>query len=63
MAARRLEQSADERQHWLFVSLGIREPAPAPIGDPDGVPFHQPPGWLLPYLRRRAVENDDGCPF
>jgi hypothetical protein len=63
MAARRLEQSADERQHWLFVSLGIREPAPALIADPDAIPFHQPPGWLLPYLRPRPGENGDGCPF
>lgn len=63
MAARRVEQSADERQHWLFVSLGIREAEPATCAAEDAVPFHEPPSWLVPYLRPRGAENDDDCPF
>lgn len=62
MAARRVEQSADERQHWLFVSLGIREDNPQPERDPsDDIPFHEPPAWLRPYMAAPAL--DDDCPF
>lgn len=61
LAARRVEQSNDERQHWLFVALGIREQPEPPPPDPDAVPFHEPPAWLRPYLA--APVADDDCPF
>lgn len=58
---RKVQQSAREKQFWLFVSLGI-EPAPAVQQiEPDDVPFYEPPDWLRPFLKQ--AENDDACPF
>lgn len=57
---RRVEQTANERQYWLFVSLGI-EPAPgSPAPDPhDAIPFYDPPDWFRPFMPAPA----DDCPF
>ncbi len=49
LAARRVEQSSDERQHWLFVQLGIRSAPEQTSADPDAVPFHPVPEWLRPF--------------
>lgn len=52
-------QSANERQFWLFVSLGL-EPAPAIAApDNDAVPFYSPPKWLVDD----AVKTGLDCPF
>lgn len=58
-----VRQSNEERQYWLFVSLGI-EPEPEPAPRPDGfdVPWYDPPEWLRPYLPQPEAV-DDGCPF
>lgn len=61
-AARRVEQSNDEHQHWLFVSLGIREQETEPERDEgDGVPWYDPPDWLRPFLP--VLDSADDCPF
>lgn len=58
---RKVQQSAHDRQFWLFVSLGI-EPAPVVQQvDPDAIPFYEPPTWLRPFLIKR--ESDNECPF
>lgn len=55
-------QTAQERQFYLFVQLGIEPPpAPPPEIDSDAVPFYEPPEWLRPFLQ--SPENDDDCPF
>ena len=53
-------QTSEQRQYWLFVTLGI-EPEPEPAPRPDGfdVPFFEPPEWLRPYLPKPG----DDCPF
>lgn len=54
-------QSANERQFYLFISLGM-EPAPAQqVVDPDAVPFYAPPAWFRPFML--ALEKKDDCPF
>lgn len=62
MHGRRAEgvaQTANERQFWLFVSLGL-EPAPAiAASENDSVPFFTPPKWLVDD----AVNPDVDCPF
>lgn len=68
MAARRVQQSATERQYWLFVSLGIEPEPEAPARDPgDNILFYEPPAWLRPFLVDRTVKSgvhvDDDCPF
>lgn len=55
------QQSAVERQHWLFVQLGIHEPEPEAPQQTDGIPYHEPPAWLRPYLQPK--EANDDCPF
>jgi hypothetical protein len=57
-------QSAETRQFYLFKQLGILEPEPeCPTSDTDaGIPYHQPPAWLRPYIRPPEA-NDDDCPF
>lgn len=57
-------QDAQTRRFYLFQQLGIYEAEPAPaVTSPDaGIPFHEPPPWLRPYLKPPA-ENDDDCPF
>lgn len=56
-------QSPDERQHWLFVSLGIRELEPEPERDEgEAIPWYEPPDWLRPYLPVLTAPDDD-CPF
>ena len=59
---RRAVQGADERQHWLFVSLGIYEPVPEaePAAD-DLVPYYDPPAWL--GIDKPVNLPDDDCPF
>ena len=58
---RRAVQGPDERQHWLFVSLGIHEPEP--VAEPVGelVPFFEPPAWL--GVDKPVNSSDDDCPF
>lgn len=67
LAARRVEQSATERQYWLFVSLGIERLPEAPARDPAAdIPFYEPPEWLRPFLVDRPVKSGvqvDDCPF
>jgi len=49
------QQSSADRQHWLFVAIGIEQ---APAGQeihPDAVPFYEPPEWLKPFMS--AMEN------
>lgn len=63
LARARCEQSADVRQQWLFVEIGLLEPEP--LHDPatlaDEMPWYDPPEWLgLPPTER--PEFDD-CPF
>ena len=62
-AVRRVEQSSLERQHWLFVGLGMAEPPEAPAIEPDLPPFYEPPAWLRPFLVDRAVNLAQQCPF
>lgn len=58
---RKAQQTNDERQHWLFIHLGIeREPEPVEP-DPDAIPFYEPPAWLRPFLPKS--ETTDDCPF
>lgn len=40
-------QSNDERQHWLFVSLGIAQAPPVWTPDVGAPAFHRPPAWFL----------------
>lgn len=40
-------QANDERQHWLFVSLGIRQSEPVYVPPTDAIPFYEPPRWFL----------------
>lgn len=61
LAERRALQGTDERQHWLFVSLGIYEPEPEPERPDDLVPFYDPPAWL--GLDTPVNSADDDCPF
>lgn len=53
-------QSTEDRQHWLFVSKGLKEYQPA-VRDASGAPFYSPPDWLRPFLI--SPENDNVCPF
>lgn len=52
-------QTLTTRQWWLFVTKGIEE-EPVRERIEDGIPFHQPPAWLRPFLKQ---EIDNGCPF
>ena len=64
LAQRRVEQSADERQHWLFVQIGIREAEPEPERDKgDGIPWYEPPAWLRPFLPDLPPAAVDDRPF
>lgn len=61
---RRVEQSATERQYWLFVQLGIeRQPDAdqAPRDEADEIPFYSPPEWFARL--QPATVGDDDCPF
>lgn len=62
-AARKAEQSAQQRQFWLFVQLGI-EPEPEqvrPLDDELGqIPFFEPPEWYRPYAPKLEIAE---CPF
>jgi hypothetical protein len=60
---RKVEQTSNERQHWLFVGLGIREQPDEPEPTPDLPPFFEPPEWLRPFLVDRTVNSVDECPF
>lgn len=56
-------QTAAQRQFYLFRQLGIYEPEPekpAPVDVPT-VPFYEPPEWFRPYVKK--ANNDDDCPF
>lgn len=61
LKAIRASQSNDERQHWLFVSIGITQLPEPEEPDADAVPFYEPPAWLKPFMK--TAENDDACPF
>lgn len=52
-------QTLTTRQWWLFVTKGIEE-EPVRERIEDGIPFHQPPAWLRPFLKQ---EKNDDCPF
>ena len=52
-------QSAEAKQHWLFIAIGIREPEPPREVDPDLIPFYLSPAWMKPFQPEPA--ND--CPF
>lgn len=59
-------QDAATRQFYLFKQLGIYEDPVADnlkgLQDPyEPIPFHQPPAWLRPFIKKEA--NDDECPF
>lgn len=56
-------QAPDERQHWLFVGLGIRQLREQGEPAPDLPPFFEPPEWLRPFLVDRTVNSADECPF
>jgi len=57
---RRVAQSPDVRQHWLFVSLGLR--ALEPVAElADLVPFYEPPAWLT--VDKAVNLSDEDCPF
>lgn len=55
-------QSAETRQFYLFMQLGISEPEPitAASADVPMVPFYEPPEWFRPFIKKA---NDDDCPF
>lgn len=59
------QQSAADRQHYLFIELGIEPEPPKPEVDLNAVPFYDPPQWLKPYLPIRESEGSlsDDCPF
>lgn len=61
---KRVDQTAAERQYWLFVSIGLESEPEAPARDPgDEIPFYEPPAWLRPFLVDRTVKLSDDCPF
>lgn len=61
----RVAQSRPEKQYWLLVGLGHKEPPPLGLDDPDAtpatIPFYECPEWLKPYLP--TPEPSDECPF
>lgn len=57
----RASQSTAERQHWLFVSIGITQLPEPEEPEPDAVPFYEPPAWFKPFMKKAENEND--CPF
>lgn len=63
LGKRKVKQTDGERQHWLFVGLGIREQPDEPEPTPDLPPFFEPPEWLRPFLVDRTVNSVDECPF
>lgn len=54
-------QSNAERQHWLFVSLGITQLPEPEEPDPEAIPFYEPPEWFKPFMPKAEPAND--CPF
>ena len=52
-------QTLTTRQWWFFVTKGIEE-EPVRERIEDGIPFHQPPAWLRPFLKQEIF---DECPF
>lgn len=53
-------QDLRTKQHWLFVSKGIREYQPRPR-ELDGVPFYDPPAWLQPFMPKPEIPME--APF
>ncbi len=54
-------QSANDRQFYLFVQLGMEAAPAGQIIDPGAVPFFEPPAWFKPFMPK--LENFDVCPF
>jgi len=53
-------QNLDTRQHWLFVSKGLKDYS-ATVREVPEIPYFSPPEWLKPFLL--DMENADDCPF
>lgn len=54
-------QSSAERQHWLFVAIGITQLPEDEERDADEIPFYEPPAWFKPFMPK--PEKNDDCPF
>jgi hypothetical protein len=61
LKAKRASQSNSDRQHWLFVSIGITQLPEDEEPEPDAVPFYEPPAWFKPFMK--TAENENDCPF
>ncbi len=60
---RRVVQSAQERQFYLFVSLGLEQEPPQYEPLPGAVPFYRPPAWFTAARPDYVLPELSDVPF
>lgn len=60
---RLVDQSAAERQYWLFVSLGIEQSPETYEPGTNDIPFYEPPAWFRQARPDYVLPELSDCPF
>lgn len=48
-------QALHTRQYWLYVWKGIEEAPVKIVREEGGVPWFEPPAWLVPFIPKREI--------